>query len=58
MKYLDKVKVLTDDYEKHNVKRGDVGAILLSAIRKETFYVVFSSPNGQDYADIAINIKI
>lgn len=57
MKYLDRVKVLTDDYEKNNVKKGDVGTILLSAIRKETFYVVFSLPNGRDYADIAIHIK-
>jgi hypothetical protein len=57
MKYLDRVRVLTGDYEKYNIKKGDVGTIIMSEMRKNTFEVVFSLPNGQDYAEWNININ-
>lgn len=58
MKYLDEVRVIIDkkEYEKFGVHKGDVGTILLAAIRANTFYVVFSNKDGRDYADIGINV--
>ncbi len=37
MKYLDRVRVISDAYEKEGVKRGDEGHILNAAIRYGTF---------------------
>ena len=54
MKYLDKVKILTDKYEKDGVKKGAIGTIILSEIRAETFEVVFSDKDGWDYAETEI----
>ena len=54
MKYLDKVKILTDKYEKDGVKKGAIGTIIFSEIRAETFEVVFSDKDGYDYAMMEI----
>jgi len=56
MKYLDDVRVINDKYEKENVKKDAIGTIILSEIRYNTFEVVFSNPDGCDYAEIEINI--
>ncbi len=37
MKYLDRVRVITDKYEEKGVKKGDEGHILSAAIRYNTF---------------------
>ena len=54
MKWLDKVKVLTDKYEREGVKKGAVGTIIMSEIRYNEFEVVFSHEDGRDYAEIEI----
>ena len=56
MKYLDKVKILTDKYEKDGVKKGAIGVIIMSEIRAETFEVVFSDKDGYDYAMMEIYV--
>ena len=56
MKWLDTVKVITNKYENQGVKKGAVGTILMSEIRNDTFWVVFSDTNGKDYAEL--NIKV
>ncbi len=57
MKYLDKVRVINNNYIKHGIKKGAVGTIILSEIRTNSFDVVFSLPNGQDYAETPIDIQ-
>ena len=37
MKYLDRVRVLTDDYEQYGIHKGDEGHILAAEIRRGTF---------------------
>ena len=37
MKYLDKVRVISDKYEKEGIKKGDIGHILSAEIRLGTF---------------------
>lgn len=54
MKWLDEVKVITDKYEKYGVKKGAVGTIILSELRRDKYDVVFSDKNGADYAEIEI----
>lgn len=56
MKWLETVKVITNKYENQGVKKGAVGTILMSEIRNDTFWVVFSDTNGKDYAEL--NIKV
>ncbi len=54
MKWLDEVRVLTDAYESEGVKKGDVGTIIFAWLRDSQYEVVFSNPDGSDYADILI----
>ena len=54
MKWLDQVRVTSDAYEKVSVKKGAIGTIILSEIRSYTFEVVFSLPDGRDYAETEI----
>ncbi len=54
MKWLDQVKVTTDNYADEGVKKNAVGTIILSEIRSNKFEVVFSDSNGKDYAMIQI----
>ena len=58
MKYLDRVRVVASkpEYEKFGVYKGAEGTILLAEIRTGSFYVVFSNPDGSDYADMPIDI--
>ena len=56
MKWLDTVKVVTNKYESHGVKEGDIGTILMSEIRNDSFWVVFSDSDGKDYAEIDIKV--
>ena len=54
MKWLDQVRVTSDAYEKVSVKKDAIGTIILSEIRSYTFEVVFSLPDGRDYAETEI----
>ena len=54
MQWLDAVRVTTDKYESEGVKKGDIGVIILSEIRANTYEVVFSDKDGRDYAQIEI----
>ena len=54
MKLLDQVRVTSDAYENVGVKKGAIGTIILSEIRSYTFEVVFSLPDGRDYAETEI----
>ena len=54
MQWLDAVRVTTDKYENEGVKKGDIGVIILSEIRANTYEVVFSDKDGRDYAQIEI----
>lgn len=56
MKWLDQVRVTSDAYEKVGVKKGAIGTIILSEIRSYTFEVVFSLPDGRDYAETEIYV--
>ena len=56
MRYLDKVKLMSDKYEKDGAKKGDVGTIMFPEIRWGTFYVVFSDEKGRDYAEICAEV--
>ena len=56
MKYLDEVKVITDKYEKDNIKKSDIGTIIMPEIRSNTFEVVFTDSEGYDYAMREINV--
>lgn len=47
MKLLDKVMVISDNYQKYGIKKGDVGDILCAEIREETFCVYFTDKNGE-----------
>lgn len=49
MKYLDKVRVITDKYEEKGVTKGMIGTILLPEIRNNTFCVFFE--NEDTFAD-------
>lgn len=58
MKWLDDVRVTVskEKYEKERVFKGAIGTIILSEIRNNEFEVVFSRPDGSDYAEIEINV--
>lgn len=49
MKYLDRVRVISDDYEEFGIYRGDEGHILNAAIRYGT--VVFYRENPITFVD-------
>ena len=52
MKYFDRVKVISDDYEEYGIKRGDEGHILTPEIRDGTFLFCRENPEtGMDDAD-------
>ena len=57
MKHLDEVRVISNKYESKGVKKGAIGTIILEEIRYNTFEVVFSHPDGRDYAMIPIHIR-
>lgn len=59
MKYLDEVMVTVNKqkYIKHGIVKGAIGTIILSEIRSNTFYVVFSRSDGSDYAEMGINVE-
>lgn len=44
MKYLDRVRILTDDYEKHGIRKGDEGHIMNAEIRYGTFLFYREDP--------------
>ena len=56
MKYLDKVRLISDKYESEGATKDDVGTIMFPEIRKGTFYVVFSDESGKDYAQICADV--
>lgn len=57
MKWLDEVKVTTNDYADQGVPQGTVGTIIFSWINDGEYEVVFSDELGRDYADIMISVK-
>lgn len=59
MKYLDDVKVTANReyYNKNHVFKGSIGTIIFAEIRDNAFEVVFSKPDGADYAEIEINVS-
>lgn len=58
MKYLDRVRVISDDYEDCGIKRGDEGHILSSEIRNGTFNFYREDPlTGEDSISAPIKIK-
>ena len=56
MRFLDKVRLISDKYEKEGAKKGDLGNILEPEIRWGTYYVVFSDEKGRDYAEICADV--
>lgn len=57
MKWLDEVEVLTDKYEKQGVKKGAIGTIIFAWLRDCEYEVIFSNPDGTDYADELIHVR-
>jgi len=58
MKYLDKVMLINDNYEKIGLFSGDIGTIWLPEIRDKTFYVLFMKENTDDnFIDTSIKIQ-
>ena len=58
MKYFDRVRVISDDYEEYGIKRGDEGHILTPEIRDGTFLFYRENPEtGMDDADAAVKVK-
>lgn len=57
MKYLDKVKVISNKYLNEGIKEGDVGEICLSEIRDNEFYVRFERDDYWNFYDYCM-IKI
>ena len=44
MKYLDRVRILSDDYEEYGIKRGGEGHLLNAEIRYGTFLFFRDNP--------------
>ncbi len=58
MKYLDRVRVLTDDYEQYGIYKGDEGHIMNPEIRYGTFLFYRENPETlADDADASIRIQ-
>lgn len=57
MKYLDKVKVISNSYEKDGIKKGDVGHILSAEIRYGTFDFYRENPETKA-DDLCAAIKV
>ncbi len=58
MKYLDRVRVISDDYEDCGIKCGDEGHILSSEIRNGTFNFYREDPlTGEGSISAPIKIK-
>ena len=58
MKYLDRVRVLTADYEKHGIHKGDEGHIMNPEIRYGTFLFYREDPiTLADDANASIKIQ-
>ncbi len=58
MKFLDKVKLINDNYVNQNIKQGEIGTILEAEIRDESFYVIFNNNSDTNwYKDCIIKIK-
>ncbi len=58
MKYLDRVRVLTDDYKEYGIHRGDEGHIMNPEIRYGTFLFFKENPETlADDADASIKIQ-
>lgn len=58
MKYLDRVRILTDDYEKYGIHKGDEGHIMNAEIRYGTFFVCRENPETlEDDADAEVKIQ-
>lgn len=58
MKYFDRVRVISDDYEEYGIKRGDEGHILLPEIRYGAFEFHREDPvTGMDDASAAVKVK-
>ena len=59
MKWLDQVKVTVskEKYEKEGVFKGTIGTIIFAWLRDNKFEVVFSNPDGSDYAEILIDVE-
>jgi hypothetical protein len=59
MKYLDRVKVISDDYEKNNIKHGDEGHIIAPEIRYGAFLFIKEDPvTYMDCGDAMYPVKI
>ena len=56
MRFLDRVKLISDKYEKEGAKKGDLGNILEPEIRYGAFFVVFHDKTGRDYAEICADV--
>lgn len=58
MKYLDRVRVISDAYEDEGIKKGDEGHILSAAIRQGTFLFYREDPEtGADVERAAVKIE-
>ena len=57
MKFMDRVKVLTDKHEKDDIFKGDIVRILLPEIRGNAFGVVKTYECGGDGWITSVNIK-
>ena len=58
MKYLDRVRILTDDYEEYGIRKGDEGHIMNPEIRYGTFLFFRENPETlEDDADADVRIQ-
>ena len=58
MKYLDRVRIISDDYEEYGIKRGDEGHLLNAEIRYGTFLFFRDNPEtGEDDCDADVKIS-
>ena len=58
MKYIDRVRVLTDDYVEFGIHKGDEGHILAAEIRYGTFLFFRENPETlADDADASVKIQ-
>ena len=57
MKFLDRVRIISDDYEEYGIKRGDEGHILSAEIRYGTFDFYREDPEtGADDRCAAVKV--
>ena len=57
MKYMDKVRVVSDNYQNQNVCLGEIGMIINPEIRENEFYIIFDNNDYEWYKYCAIKVE-